>query len=121
MLSAARQITVLLVSQPGIMHNTLYSILQSFPHAFILSANGALSAYDLLERQPADVVVIDANLPLEEREALLGRAKKQFPRARMLVLTTTTKNHKRLKGAGADCILLQNSSRKEIETAVLAR
>jgi DNA-binding NarL/FixJ family response regulator len=121
MLSTARKITVLLVSQPGIMRNTLFSILHSFPNVLILSATGALTAYDLLEREPADVVVIDANLPLEEREALLGRAKKQFPGARTLVLTTTTKHHWRLKGAGADCILLHNSSRKEIETAVLAR
>lgn len=115
-----KKTTVLLVSQPGIMHNTLYSILQSFVDALAVSTNGALTAFDHLEQQRTNVVVIDANLPLTERVALLARIKKQFPEVRTLVLTTTAKHHQRFKEAGADQILLQNASRQEIEAAVFA-
>ena len=118
MLSSNKQITVLLVSQPGIMHNTLYSILQSFVDALAISTNGALTAYDRLEHQRTNVVLIDANIPLAERVALLARSKKQFPEVRTLVMTTTAKHHQLLKEAGADQILLQNTSRQELEAAV---
>jgi DNA-binding NarL/FixJ family response regulator len=119
-LTLANQKTVLLVSQPGIMHKTLQTILQSIPGALVVGANGALTAYELLEREYIDVVVVDANNPLEERLALLARIKKQFPQIRCIVLTTTSRNQHRLSAAGADTILLQNCSRQDMETAVLA-
>lgn len=121
MWSPTRQLTVLLVSQPGIMHNTLYSILQSLPNALVSEASGALSAYDFLESQPTDALVIDANLPLAERVALLERAKRQFPHVRSLVLTTTARHHELLRQAGADQVLMQNCSRHDIEAAVFAK
>jgi len=120
MISPARQFVVLLVSQPGIMHKALYSILQSLPDAIIMNTNGALTAYDFLERQRADVVVIDANIPLAERVALLARVEKQFPQVRTLALTTTKRHHQLLSEAGAELILMQNCSRQDIETAVLS-
>jgi DNA-binding NarL/FixJ family response regulator len=120
MISTARQLMVLLVSQPGIMHKALYSILQSLPDAIIMDTNGALTAYDFLERQRADVVVIDANIPLAERVALLARLEKQFPQVRTIVLTTTKRHHQVLREAGAELILMQNCSRQDIETAVLS-
>lgn len=100
------------------MHNTLYSILQSLPDAIVADANGALTAFELLERHPADVLVVDANIPLAERVALLARTKSHFPRVNCLVLTTTGRHHQLLKQAGADEVLLQNCSRQDIETAV---
>jgi DNA-binding NarL/FixJ family response regulator len=79
-----------------------------------------LTAYDFLERQRADVVVIDANIPLAERVALLARLEKQFPQVRTIVLTTTKRHHQVLREAGAELILMQNCSRQDIETAVLS-
>ncbi len=110
--------TVLLVSQPGVMRSALYSILQSLPGALVMNSDGALSACDHLEREQTDSVIIDANLPLSERVALLARIKKQFPQVFCLVLTTTARHHQLLKEAGADLILMQNCSRQEIKTAV---
>lgn len=110
--------TVLLVSQPGIMHNTLHSILQSLPNAIVTATNGALSAYDLLERSSTNALVIDANIPLAERIALLSRTRKYFPQVRCLALTTTTKHHQLLREAGAETILPQNCSRQDLEAAL---
>ena len=121
LLMLLNQKSVLLVSQPGIMHNTLYSILQSLPDTSVAEANGALSAYDYLESEQVDAVLIDANIPLAERLALLARIKGQFPHVRSLVLTLTARHHNLLCSAGADKVLLQNCSLADIEAAVFAR
>jgi len=118
--SAARPATVLLVSQPGVMRSALHSILQSLSGAIIMNTDGALSACDLLESQQTDSVVIDANLPLAERVALLARIKRQFPLVFCLALTTTGRHHQLLKEAGADLILMQNCSREDIKRAVFS-
>lgn len=120
MLSPAKQITVLLVSEPGIMHNTLYSILQTIPNAIVADVNGALSGLDFLEQQPVDAVVIDANIPLSERVALIMRIQQRFPLIRSVVLTSTSRNHRVLVDAGADSVLQQNCLRRDIEAAVFA-
>ena len=120
MLTPAKQITVLLVSQPGIMHNTLHSILQSLPEAKVAASDGALSAYGFLEQNRIDALLIDANIALAERLALLSRVKKEYPHVRSLVLTTTARHHELLTRAGADKVLQQNCSPQEIEAAVLA-
>jgi DNA-binding NarL/FixJ family response regulator len=120
MLSPAKQITVLLVSQPGIMHNTLHSILQSLSRAKVTDADGALGAYDFLEKHHTDALVIDANIVLGERLALLARIKKEYPNVRSLVLTTTARHHALLTSAGADKVLQQNCSPQEIEAALFA-
>jgi DNA-binding NarL/FixJ family response regulator len=118
LLSPIEKITVLLVSEPGIMHNTLSSILRTIPNAIIAEANGALSGLDLLERQRVDAVIIDTNIPQSERVALIGRIRQRLPKVRSIVLTTTSRNHGALSDAGADKILMQNCFREEIEAAV---
>ena len=120
MLTPAKQITVLLVSQPGIMHKTLHSILQSLPEAKVAASEGALSAYDFLEKHHIDALVVDANIALGERLALLARIKKEYPNVRSLVLTTTARHHELLTSAGADQVLQQNCSPQEIEAALFA-
>lgn len=118
MITPARQIIVLLVAEPGIMHQSLYSILQSFPGALIAQASGALTAYDHLQDQAVDALVIGANLPLAERVALLERVRKQFSPLRCVVLTTTTRNHELLREAGADAVLLQDCTPQDIRAAL---
>lgn len=115
-----KPITVLLVSQPGIMHNVLHSILQSVSSATVLDANGAFTAYALLETQPVDVIVIDANIPFAESQALITRIKNNFPHIQCLAFTATAKEKRLLQSAGADKILFQDCSLQEIEDAVFS-
>jgi DNA-binding NarL/FixJ family response regulator len=119
-LTPAKQIRVLLVSEPGIMHNTLVSILQTIPDAIIAEVNGALSALDFFEREKVDAVIIDANIPQSERVALITRIRRLFPHVRSIVLTATERNHRALVDAGVDKVLLQNCLRQDIEAAVFA-
>jgi len=110
--------TAVLVSQPGITHNTLRSMLASLPCVHVLDAAGALSGYDLLEHEPIDAVVIDSNVPQAETLALLKHIKQESPRTRCIVLTTTNRNHNQLLTIGVDVLFLQNCSLRELETAV---
>ena len=112
------QKTVILVSQPGITHNTLAGVLSSFACIKVVSAAGALSTLALLPQVSPDSVVIDANLPHEETLALLGYLKRLSAHIRCVVLTTTFKHHRALRSAGADVLLLDNCSASQLETAV---
>ena len=112
------QKTVVLVSHPGITHNTLAGALASFDCIDVLPAAGALSAVEMLRRISPDAVVIDANLPQEETLALLKYIKRDRTQARWIVLTTTTRNHHELKTAGADAVLFDNCSMRQLEAAV---
>ena len=115
-----KPITVLLVSQPGIMHNVLHSILQSVSSATVLDANGAFTAYTLLETRPVDVIVIDTNIPFAESQALITRIKSKLPHIQSLAFTATTKEKHLLQTAGADKILFQDCSLQEIEDALFS-
>jgi CheY-like chemotaxis protein len=117
-LSMTDQKTVVLVSHPGITHNTLAGVLASFACLTVLPAAGALSAVDMLRRAAPDAIVIDANLPQEETLALLKYIKLDRTRMRCVVLTTTTRSHRELKSAGADIVLLDNCSASQLEAAV---
>ena len=112
------QRTVVLVSYPGITHNTLAVTLASFACMEVLPAAGALSAVEMLKRNSPDAVVIDTNLPQEETLALLKYIKRDRAQARCIVLTTTAKHHHELKSAGADAVLFDNCSMRQLETAV---
>jgi len=118
--SPAKRLLIMLVSQPGVVHNTLYSMLQSLPDVNVLDAAGALTAYTLIKQQAVEVVVIDANLPVVERATLIGYIKQVSPQTKCLVLTATSRHHDLLWTAGADGILHQNCSLQEVETAVFS-
>jgi DNA-binding NarL/FixJ family response regulator len=112
------QKTVILVSHPGITHNMLAGVLSSFACIKVVPAAGALSTLALLPQVSPDSVVIDANLPHEETLALLKYLKWDGTRARCIVLTTTSKHHHELRSAGADMLLFDNCSPRQLEAAV---
>ena len=120
MSSQNTQTTVVLVSHPGITQNVLHSILKSLAGVTVLGANGALTAYNVLEGQAVDTVIVDANVPLTEKVALVTRIKQNFPHIMCIVLTATSRNHDLLRTVGADRILFQDCSPLEVETAVLS-
>lgn len=112
------QKTVILVSHPGITHNTLAGVLASFSCINVVPTAGALSTLEVFKQASPAAIVIDANLPHEETLALLKYLKRDGTPARCIVLTTTSKNHKELRLAGADLILFDNCSARQLEEAV---
>jgi DNA-binding NarL/FixJ family response regulator len=110
--------TVVLVSQPGITHNVLLSLLRSVPRTTIIDAGGALTAYGTIENEQVDTVIIDTNMPLAERLALIMWIKDVFPRIQCIALTTTNRNHDVLQASGADQVFLLDASLQEMERVV---
>jgi DNA-binding NarL/FixJ family response regulator len=102
------------------MRNILCSVLRSMPLAAIIDADGALSAYEVLEHEHADAVIVDINIPLAEKVALLARVKAHFPHIQCVILTATTRNHEILQAAGADKILLREASPQEMKSALFS-
>ena len=110
--------TVVLVSHPSITHDTLIGMLASFSCLEVVSSAGALSTFDLLARVSPQTVVIDANLPHEETLALLRYIKRDWPHIVCIVLATTSKQHSELRTAGADILLSNNCTSRQLQAAV---
>lgn len=81
-------------------------------------ASGSLSAYDFLQGDRVNLIVIDANLPQEEVLVLLHRVKQNYPQIRCIVLTTTFRENAELLSSGADVILNRDCSHLQFASAV---
>ena len=112
--------TVVLVSRPGVTHNVLLNFLLSLPHTTCFEAYGALSAFEFIESHQVDVVVVNANLILSEKLALVRRIKSRFSSIKCIVLTVTTRDHESIRTSGADQVLLEDTSLGEMERMILA-
>jgi len=113
------KISVLLVSLPGNLRNSLLSMLNSLPDIEIVgSASGGLSAYELLKVQDVKLVVIDANLPKDEVLALLHHIRMSKTEVRSVVLTMTTKKSAEFTSAGADVVLPRSSTARRFAMAL---
>lgn len=86
------------------------------------SAHDARTAIEALSSSPAQVVLIDINLPDMNGIDLCILLKKQFHRLKMLGLSTFKERSyiSRMIEAGASGYLLKNASREELEDAVVA-
>ena len=67
-----------------------------------------------------DVVVVNANVLLSEKLALVRRIKSRFSSIRCIVLTVTTRDHESIRTSGADQVLLEDTSLGEMERMILA-
>jgi len=112
--------TVVLVSLPGVRHNVFLNLLRALPQTSVCEAYGALSAFEFIEINQVDVIVIDTNIPFAERLALIARIKNNFPHIQCLAFITTSKEKRLLESAGADKILFQGYSLQAIEEAVFS-
>ena len=66
----------------------------------------------------ADLVVLDANLPLEDVREILRQLEQEGLRTRSLVLATTNGQVRQALAAGADAVLRRDSSIRKLSEAV---
>jgi len=93
---------VVLVSTPGLVQQATRSTLALCPDVDLVAiASGALSATRVMSQMQPDVLLIDANLPEEEMEALLRWAKEHCPGTRCVVSTSTSQHSDRALVSGA--------------------
>ncbi|MCB0166063.1 MAG: response regulator transcription factor [Anaerolineae bacterium] len=110
----------LVVSRPGIMRQSLRAALSVYPWiALMASVGDGLTALNYTVQHQPGLLVIDCNLLEEEVEALLAAVKIRAPETRCLVCTRSRPAAERLLTAGADEVILRDSSVHELETALL--
>jgi len=109
------------VSEPGVMQESMHAVLAALPQiAIVGQASGSLSALHLLSRCEAEVVVIDANIPLEEMLALVRSINVMRPPVACIVLTSARSQLRLAMAEGASAALLRSSSSRQIGEAIQA-
>lgn len=93
---------VCLVSQPGLIQQATRAVLASLPGVtLVATASGALSATALVPEIQPDLLLIDANLPDEEIEALLAWVRAHRPELPCVVMTQTSRQRSQAQTWGA--------------------
>lgn len=93
---------VCLVSQPGLIQQATRAVLASLPGVtLVATASGALSATALVPEIQPDLLLIDANLPDEEIEALLAWVRAHRPELLCIVMTQTSRQRSQAQTWGA--------------------
>ena len=114
----ARLLTVI-TSAPGVAVQSLRTTLESLPSIQIAgTTTGCLTALQMVGDRPTDLVVIDANLPLEEVQELLRQLGQEGRETHVLVLTQTTGEVYRALAVGADAALRRDASIQQLGAAI---
>lgn len=112
-------IPTIVVSRPGVMQQALRTALSLHPEIVILtSAGDALNALHQVVAHHPTLVVIDSNLLPDEVEALLVAIKTAQSPPRCLVLVSSQFQADTMLRAGADAVLLRDSSAQELRIAL---
>ncbi len=116
-------IQVFLIDDHPMVIEGVKALLQGSTVAAIAgSANDGYAALDLLQRIPAEVALVDINLPDLDGIELCKMLKVKFPKLKILGLSTFKERSyiSKMMEAGASGYLLKNATRDEIEDAVVA-
>lgn len=94
-------------------------MLESIPQVgYVELVSGSLSAIERLQRSNSYLLVIDANLPVEEAVSLVRWSKQHRADTRCVVLVRGSAELEQVRAAGADAVFLRSSSAREM-TAML--
>jgi len=109
----------LLVSSPGIIREATMILLASIPQmGRVELASGSLSAMEQLQNGHSYLLVIDANLPVEEARSLVRWSKKHRPDIRCIAMVKNVVELEQLRSAGADAVFLRSSSARDLADAL---
>ena len=119
--STKRPLRTLIVSAPGIMRDSLRALLASFPQIKIIgTADGCLTAHNMVKALSPDLVVVDANHPESEVVNLLQSLDASQCAPRSIIFANTPGQKEKLKKAGAGAVFLRSASLKPL-TETLSR
>ena len=120
-LAEANGLSTVIASAPGIMAQSLRATMESVPPVRVVGmAAGCLSALQMVRESGADLVVIDANLPIEDVLTFLQQLKHEELPAQSLVLATTRSHARRALAAGADIVFRRDGSIGQLSALVAA-
>lgn len=109
----------LLVSSPGIIREATMIMLASIPQVGRVElASGSLSTMELLQNGHSGLLVIDANVPVEEAISLVRWSKQHRPDTRCAVLVKSAVELEQVRSAGVDAVFLRSCSAKQLAQAL---
>ena len=110
-------IPTVVISRPGVMQQALRASLAFCPRILVVASASdgpaALTQIDLLE---PSLVVIDSHLRMGEIMDVLTSLGTRQHRPRCLVLVQSSQDERTMLAAGADAVLLRDSSGYEMQT-----
>jgi DNA-binding NarL/FixJ family response regulator len=112
---------IVFVSEPGVMQEAMHAVLAALPQVAIVGlASGGLSTLHTLSRCEADLVIIDANIPLDEMLALVRSVNALRPPVACIALASTRSQMRLAVAEGANAALPRSSSSQQISEAIRA-
>lgn len=115
----SKQIRILIVSLPGMMQSVLRDTFSGRADVELVGvASGALSAVSLIPKKKPDLVVIDSNLPGDEKAQLVQWLKEKGQKSRSLILVETTQQSKQAARMGADIVLRSYSLPDSLDSVI---
>jgi DNA-binding NarL/FixJ family response regulator len=107
---------VMIVSLPGTWQRMLQNNMESYPYIRADSiASGGLSALELIKDQPPELLVIDSSIPPDDADALVQKVKEENPEIKIIVLTDTAPQRRRILRSGADYAVQSSNYEEEID------
>jgi DNA-binding NarL/FixJ family response regulator len=120
-LAEPHYLSTVIASAPGIMAQSLRAMMESVPLVRVVGmAAGCLSALQMIRDSRTDLVVIDANLPIEDVQVLLQQLRREGLPTRSLVLTASRSHAQRTREAGADIVFRRDGSTRQLSELVAA-
>lgn len=114
-------LSILVVDDHAIVREGLKRILEGSPADWrTVEASTGLQALEILQRQPVDVAVVDLSMPGMSGLELLRRARSEFPRLPVLILSMHAEEQYALRAlqAGANGYITKDSASSELAAAV---
>ncbi|MBI4674709.1 MAG: response regulator [Chloroflexi bacterium] len=110
-------VRTVIAARPGLMRDSLQSLLRAIPHVQVVALTDALETVQaLVNEQRVDFVVLDADLD-ETRVAELARQfKREHLRLLCLVLAATSEQEHALQAQGAEVVVKNYLDEKLIRT-----
>jgi DNA-binding NarL/FixJ family response regulator len=114
------KISLLLVSSPGILQQTLAHTFGSKTQVDVKGvADGGLSALKLMKKDLPDLVVIDSNIPESETDELIQVIRKEFPGVHTLVLVETSQQFAHAAQSQADFVVRAYDTASRLDAVLL--
>jgi DNA-binding NarL/FixJ family response regulator len=119
----ADKIRIMVVEDHNVVRQGLVALLKTVPDmAVVAEASDGKQAVELFKKHQADVTLMDLRLPVMTGVEAIGEIRKEFPTARVIVLTTFDGDEDiyRALQAGAKGYLLKDMFGEELMDAIRA-
>lgn len=118
-MSSPKSKRVCLVSEPGLIQQATRAMLGSIPDVVVVAtASGALSATAMISQLQPDLLLVDANLPDDEVEALLYWSRENYPWLQSIVMTRTSRQRSQVLAWGAHAAIPRASLSDELRVVL---